>query len=396
MPRGIKKENLPTKLCVTCKKPFTWRKKWERCWDEVTTCSKRCNAARRTERKSKVSAVCSTGGECGKREQSEKRRKINPILGNLRGGSKIGRPLQVNGAQKQTFSTSVALLVFSELVRYELFYKSTEDLIRQTALYANQYGFHRLNLPNKRKNDPVLHWCQAVLKENPKADVIPHWSLKNQYAGSPEKTFQRFGKFCQSVHGYGVRECLLISGGGKKRKSDLSTLHCLRMAQRRKQSPVRTMKIGVAFNPFFPEIGDFKAEKKCLRGKLETGLVSSVWVQIGSDPERLREGLQFLVEECKRLELEEVIFYGSILIPSNTILNQMRFRPWNGVFLSEEYLSSTENANKITMKVIEVLASFGVRILVESRLGRQEDAQTMGELLSSHTKASNICEEIKE
>lgn len=26
MPRGIKKENLPSKICVTCNRPFTWRK----------------------------------------------------------------------------------------------------------------------------------------------------------------------------------------------------------------------------------------------------------------------------------------------------------------------------------------------------------------------------------
>ena len=51
MPRGVKKENLPEKVCVVCNRPFTWRKKWERCWDEVTTCSKSCNAARRLLKK---------------------------------------------------------------------------------------------------------------------------------------------------------------------------------------------------------------------------------------------------------------------------------------------------------------------------------------------------------
>lgn len=45
--RGVKKENLPSKICVTCGRPFTWRKKWERVWDEVTTCSKSCNRKRR-------------------------------------------------------------------------------------------------------------------------------------------------------------------------------------------------------------------------------------------------------------------------------------------------------------------------------------------------------------
>ena len=47
MPNGVKKENLPQKICVVCNRPFTWRKKWERCWDEVTTCSKSCNAKRK-------------------------------------------------------------------------------------------------------------------------------------------------------------------------------------------------------------------------------------------------------------------------------------------------------------------------------------------------------------
>ena len=50
MPRGVKKQNLPQKICVTCKRPFNWRKKWEKCWDEVTTCSKSCNAARRARK----------------------------------------------------------------------------------------------------------------------------------------------------------------------------------------------------------------------------------------------------------------------------------------------------------------------------------------------------------
>jgi hypothetical protein len=47
MPRGVKKENLPSKVCVTCERPFVWRKKWEKVWDEVTTCSKSCNHKRR-------------------------------------------------------------------------------------------------------------------------------------------------------------------------------------------------------------------------------------------------------------------------------------------------------------------------------------------------------------
>mmetsp|Transcript_871 Transcript_871/g.1608 ORF Transcript_871/g.1608 Transcript_871/m.1608 type:complete len:121 (+) Transcript_871:36-398(+) len=42
------KANLPEKICVVCGRPFAWRKKWERCWDEVTCCSKSCNSQRRS------------------------------------------------------------------------------------------------------------------------------------------------------------------------------------------------------------------------------------------------------------------------------------------------------------------------------------------------------------
>ncbi|WP_395043245.1 DUF2256 domain-containing protein [Flavobacterium sp.] len=39
---GVKKQNLPTKICIVCQKPFTWRKKWERVWDKVKYCSDKC------------------------------------------------------------------------------------------------------------------------------------------------------------------------------------------------------------------------------------------------------------------------------------------------------------------------------------------------------------------
>mmetsp|Transcript_9523 Transcript_9523/g.20081 ORF Transcript_9523/g.20081 Transcript_9523/m.20081 type:complete len:121 (-) Transcript_9523:15-377(-) len=42
------KANLPEKICVVCGRPFAWRKKWERSWDEVTCCSKKCNSQRRS------------------------------------------------------------------------------------------------------------------------------------------------------------------------------------------------------------------------------------------------------------------------------------------------------------------------------------------------------------
>lgn len=36
------KSNLPSKVCCVCKRPFEWRKKWAKVWDEVKYCSERC------------------------------------------------------------------------------------------------------------------------------------------------------------------------------------------------------------------------------------------------------------------------------------------------------------------------------------------------------------------
>ncbi|MBL7835277.1 MAG: DUF2256 domain-containing protein [Cyclobacteriaceae bacterium] len=41
-----KKLNLPTKDCIVCGRPFTWRKKWEKVWEDVKYCSDRCRANR--------------------------------------------------------------------------------------------------------------------------------------------------------------------------------------------------------------------------------------------------------------------------------------------------------------------------------------------------------------
>ncbi|TNF70443.1 MAG: DUF2256 domain-containing protein [Bacteroidetes bacterium] len=41
---------LPNKICLVCGRPFSWRKKWERTWEEVRYCSKRCRISRKASR----------------------------------------------------------------------------------------------------------------------------------------------------------------------------------------------------------------------------------------------------------------------------------------------------------------------------------------------------------
>lgn len=46
------KSNLPEKICAACGRPFAWRKKWARDWDNVKTCSERCKGDLRARNRS--------------------------------------------------------------------------------------------------------------------------------------------------------------------------------------------------------------------------------------------------------------------------------------------------------------------------------------------------------
>ena len=45
---------------------------------------------------------------------------------------------------------------------------------------------------------------------------------------------------------------------------------------------------------------------------------------------------------------------------------QQRFRPWNGVFLSERYLHDVDAALSVTREMLAIYREFGVIPLVES------------------------------
>ena len=55
------------------------------------------------------------------------------------------------------------------------------------------------------------------------------------------------------------------------------------------------------------------------------------------------------------------------------LLAQMKFRPWNGVFLSKEFLGSVEKAEEITVSILSLYAEHGVIPLLESNIYKVED-----------------------
>jgi hypothetical protein len=48
MPKMKRKSDLPQKTCATCGRPFVWRRKWTKDWEEVRYCSDKCRASRKS------------------------------------------------------------------------------------------------------------------------------------------------------------------------------------------------------------------------------------------------------------------------------------------------------------------------------------------------------------
>ncbi|RXK55340.1 DUF2256 domain-containing protein [Oleiharenicola lentus] len=54
MPRMRRKSDLPQKTCGGCGRPFAWRRKWAKVWDEVKYCSDACRQKRHAPRSGPV------------------------------------------------------------------------------------------------------------------------------------------------------------------------------------------------------------------------------------------------------------------------------------------------------------------------------------------------------
>ena len=72
----VAKAHLPTKVCIACMRPFTWRKLWERSWDTRETCSQRCSGTARNARRAAGGANGSGAGSGRDGREHEQQRHL--------------------------------------------------------------------------------------------------------------------------------------------------------------------------------------------------------------------------------------------------------------------------------------------------------------------------------
>ena len=246
------------------------------------------------------------------------------------------------------------LFNFTE-IRIEISFKSFDEL-RKTLSFYQRNNLYKINVPckNTLKKDFLLKSIEIAKDEFPNIDIIPHFSILHEFKRNMINTQDSLVNFMEAVKYYGCKHVLLVSGSQKR--ASLDSVSALCMLKDNSLFFNQDISFGVAFNPYLPPYL-FDEEILRLEKKLQSGLVSSIWIQFGTDYKLLKSRIEILSRMIsatinKNPKISKISLFGSILIPSKQFLARFKYRPWKGVYCSNEFLESEEMAHKIITNLL--------------------------------------------
>ena len=252
--------------------------------------------------------------------------------------------------------------------RVEISFKDIDQLKKKLDFCTNK-KIYKINIPCKGniKKDFLLEVVKFIGDKYKTLDVIYHYSFYHQFYKNKNLSYQKFLNFVDINKNYNkCNEILLVSGSKKRHEFEV-----LNILKNLKNDLDNDIKFGVAFNPYFFEESDYKTERKRLKDKLNSYFVKSIWLQFGSEINLLAREKNFLnkiIVNSKKILDNEIKTYGSLFIPSKQFLARFKFRPWKGVYLSNEYLNSIKESSEITKKILDFYLNTSIIPLVETEL----------------------------
>tara|TARA_Y100001968_G_scaffold109500_1_gene99052 strand:- start:5275 stop:6120 length:846 start_codon:yes stop_codon:yes gene_type:complete len=275
------------------------------------------------------------------------------------------------------------LFDFNDL-RIEISFKTFNELRMILAFYQRN-DLYKINVPCKSliKKEFLLNAIKIAREEFPDIDIIPHFSILHEFKRNRNNTQNSFVNFLHHIKLFGCKEVLLVSGS--QRRSTLDSVSSLTLLKNTPFIYSNDISIGVAFNPYLPRLL-FDKEILRLEKKLQSGLVSSIWIQFGTDYQLLETRIEIL----KRLiistakydhKISKIRLFGSILIPSKQFLARFKFRPWRGVYCSKDFLESVENANKLIIKLLKTYKNYEIYPIIETNTSNDDSLKSLKDLL---------------
>ena len=270
-------------------------------------------------------------------------------------------------------------------IRIEISFKSLDEL-RKTLSFYQRNNLCKINIPckNSLKKDFLLESIKISREEFPNIDIIPHFSILHEFKRNRINTQDSLLNFLRAVKYLGCKQILLVSGSQKR-----STLDSLAALSVLKDYPLffnQNFFIGVAFNPYLPGVL-FDEEISRLEKKLQSGLVNSIWIQFGTDYKLLRSRIQILSSIIfrainKNSKISEIMLFGSILIPSRQFLARFKYRPWKGVYCSDEFLDSVDVASNLVIKLLKTYKHYNILPIIETNISTDDHLKKLKMILN--------------
>ena len=69
--------------------------------------------------------------------------------------------------------------------------------------------------------------------------------------------------------------------------------------------------------------------------------------------------------------------FGSVLIPSKQFLARFKFRPWKGVYCSEDFLESVYIANNLVKKLLKTYNKYEIYPIIETDVSTEDKLNSL-------------------
>ena len=250
-------------------------------------------------------------------------------------------------------------------LRFELSFKDILQLEKKLNFCISN-KINKINIPCKGfiKKEFLIETVEYIGKNYKDLDVIYHYSLYHQYSNNKEYSYLEFLNFIQKCNFYKNKEILLVSGSNKKKNFEV-----LDLMQNLKNEKNLNTYFGIAYNPYLENYYGLDGEKLKFEKKISSGLVRSIWLQFGTDLKLLESEINFLKSTINNLSKtydQKIILYGSLLIPSRQFNSRFKFRPWKGVYISENYLNSLDDFYVFTKDLIQIYLKNNICPVIET------------------------------
>ena len=266
--------------------------------------------------------------------------------------------------------------------RFELSFKNISQLEKKL-IFCTSHNINKINIPCKGAiKKEFLNEIIEYIGENYKnLDVIYHYSLYHQYNKNRINSYLEFLKFINKCNSFKNNEILLISGSNKKKNFDV-----LDVLSNFKNEKKLKINIGIAYNPYLKNYFNLSGERLRFEKKISSGLIKSIWLQYGTDIKLLKYEINFLKQSLLNsynTNDQSVKIFGSLLIPSRQFISRFKFRPWKGVFISDNYLNSLDDFYAITKDVFEIYVDNNIYPIIETECSSVEKLEEIYSLLKT-------------